>query len=88
MSQEETVQIRIQSKVDSKAGWVSHNPILLDREIGYERETGKYKIGDDITPWNDLPYAEYATKEDIGKIETALDNIIAIQNTLIGGESV
>lgn len=31
---------------------------------------------------------EFATKEDIGDIETALDSIIAIQNKLIGGETV
>lgn len=30
----------------------------------------------------------YATKAEIGNIETALDNIIAIQNSLIGGGSV
>lgn len=29
-----------------------------------------------------------AVEDDIGSIETALDNIIAIQNTLIGGGSV
>lgn len=29
----------------------------------------------------------YATKEDIGNIETALDNIIEIQNALIGGDA-
>ena len=30
----------------------------------------------------------YATKEDVGNIETALDNIIALQENLIGGGSV
>ena len=30
----------------------------------------------------------YATKKEVGDIETALDNIITIQNTLIGGDSV
>ncbi len=30
----------------------------------------------------------YATKDEVGNIETALDNIIAIQNSLIGGDSV
>ena len=29
----------------------------------------------------------YASKADLGKIDTALDNIIAIQNTLIGGDA-
>ena len=30
----------------------------------------------------------YATKKELGDIETALDSIIAMQNELIGGESV
>ena len=30
----------------------------------------------------------YATKEEVGNIETALDNIILLQNSLIGGGSV
>ena len=30
----------------------------------------------------------YATKDELGNIETALDNIIAIQNQLIGGDGV
>ena len=32
--------------------------------------------------------AMYATKDDIGNIETALDTIIAVQNELIGGDAV
>jgi hypothetical protein len=32
--------IRIQHKVDTKENWGKNNPILLDKEIGYERETG------------------------------------------------
>lgn len=31
--------------------------------------------------------SNYVTKDDIGDIETALDNIIAIQNSLIGGDA-
>ena len=53
----QTKEIRIQSKVDTKAEWGSSNLVLLDQEVGYERETGKYKIGDGIHGWNDLPSA-------------------------------
>ena len=56
MSQEK-INVRIQSKVDSSDRWWSNNTLLLDKEIGYERETGKYKIGDGVTLWRDLPYA-------------------------------
>ena len=41
------------------------------------------------TDWNNnVIHTTYATKAEIGDIETALDGIIAIQNTLIGGGSV
>ena len=38
--------VKILQRVDTKENWEINNPILLDQEIGYERETGKYKIGD------------------------------------------
>lgn len=53
-----TKDIRIQQKVDSLANWVKNNPILLKNEIGYEEETGKFKIGDGNTPWIDLKTEE------------------------------
>ena len=56
MSQE-VKQIRIQQKVDTKERWEQNNPRLLNKEIGYEKETGRYKIGDGINLWKNLPYA-------------------------------
>ena len=57
MSQDNIKQIRIQSRVDTKANWERINPILLEREIGYEKETGKYKIGDGVNTWLQLSYS-------------------------------
>lgn len=48
---------RIQLRRGKKAFWESENPILHEGEPGYERDTRKLKIGDGVTPWNDLPYA-------------------------------
>ena len=50
-------QIRIQSRVDTAEMWTSENPILLDKELGYERDSGRYKIGDGQHHWNDLLYS-------------------------------
>ena len=36
--------------------WASANPILQDGEPGFELDTGKLKIGNGTTPWNDLNY--------------------------------
>jgi hypothetical protein len=47
---------------------------------------GKFKFSALETQKVDL--TEYATKEEVGDIETALDHIIAIQNEMIGGDSV
>jgi hyaluronoglucosaminidase len=35
-----------------------HNPVLKDKEIAFETDTRKIKIGDGKTPWNDLPYQD------------------------------
>lgn len=48
--------MRIKQKVDTAANWSLHNPILLNREIGFESDTGNCKIGDGNTTWNNLPY--------------------------------
>jgi hypothetical protein len=38
--------------------WTISNEILLAREKGLELDTGKEKVGDGVTPWNDLDYWE------------------------------
>lgn len=38
------------------SAWESANPILQYGEPGYEKDTGKLKIGDGIHAWNELPY--------------------------------
>ena len=52
----EKQNIKLLFKVDTIANWEANNPKLENKEIGFERETGKYKIGDGNTKWNDLPY--------------------------------
>jgi hypothetical protein len=41
-----------------KAVWQSRNPILAVKQPGFERDTGKLKIGDGKTRWNSLPYQD------------------------------
>src|SRR6056300_173408 len=36
--------------------WTSVNPTLKAGEIGYETDTGNFKIGDGSTAWNSLSY--------------------------------
>jgi hypothetical protein len=41
----------------TKAALESLNPVLLDDQIGYETDTKKWKIGDGIRPYKELPYS-------------------------------
>lgn len=38
------------------ARWTELNPILGAGEPGVELDTGKFKMGDGMNPWNDLEY--------------------------------
>jgi len=51
--------VRIVFRKDTAANWAAINPILLDGELGLcKTEEGSYrfKIGDGVTPWNDLDF--------------------------------
>jgi hypothetical protein len=49
-------EVVLRDKRASAARWAEVNPTLLEGQRGYERPTGFFKIGDGVTPWNDLPY--------------------------------
>jgi hypothetical protein len=46
----------IKFKRNSSSGWAADNTVLAAGEPGFERNTGNLKIGNGVTPWNDLPY--------------------------------
>ena len=48
--------VLIQLKRGKQETWEKQNPTLAYGEPGYEKETGKLKIGNGITAWNELPY--------------------------------
>jgi hypothetical protein len=47
----------VQHKRGTAGAMAGNNPVLADGEIGVETDTGKTKIGDGTTAWNNLPYA-------------------------------
>ena len=47
---------KIQVRRDTSANWTSLNPTLSSGEIGYETNTGKFKIGNGSTLWSTLDY--------------------------------
>lgn len=46
----------IQFRRADAADWTSSDPTLADGEPGFERDTGKLKIGNGTDPWTTLPY--------------------------------
>lgn len=68
----------IQLRHDTATNWTTVNPILAEGEVGVETDTNKFKIGDGVTPWNNLDYqggsgdlSNYYTKSET---DTALSN--------------
>ena len=47
---------RILLRRDTLGNWQANNPVLLSGEPGYATDNGRLKIGDGITPWNQLGY--------------------------------
>ncbi|MEI2423339.1 hypothetical protein V6O07_23930, partial [Arthrospira platensis SPKY2] len=41
---------------DTLARWTQFNPVLADREMVLETDTGQFKIGNGVDPYLDLPY--------------------------------
>jgi hypothetical protein len=46
----------IQLRNDTAANWTTNNPTLLAGELGFETDTGKFKIGTGLVAWTSLPY--------------------------------
>jgi hypothetical protein len=61
-----TLSVRHQQRTATSVEWESYNQILLSGEFGLESDTLLQKLGDGVTPWNDLPYFN---KQEIGDVD-------------------
>jgi trimeric autotransporter adhesin len=52
-----SMSTRIRFRRDTAANWTSADPTLTTGELGYETNTGKFKIGDNTTAWTSLAYS-------------------------------
>ena len=72
---------RMQQRRGTAAQWISTNngdgPVLNAGEIGFELDTNKFKIGDGVNHWVDLPY--FANNEAITDL---IDGAPALLDTL------
>jgi hypothetical protein len=64
---------RMQQRRGTAAQWTAANPILSAGEIGFETDTGQFKIGDGTTAWQDISY--FKNLEDLGG---SLDDYILV----------
>ena len=60
---------QIQLRRDTAANWTSSNPILADGEIGLERDTDKFKIGNGVANWATRPYGGIVGPQGIQGIQ-------------------
>jgi len=65
---------KIQVRRGTASQWTTSDPTLSEGEVGFETDTGKFKIGDGTTVWSSLSYAGGSeTLEGIDNVyETAL----------------
>lgn len=47
---------RIKLRRDTAANWTTNNPVLAEGEVGFEKDTYKFKIGDGTSLWSVLGY--------------------------------
>jgi hypothetical protein len=53
--------VKIQFRRDTAAAWTSANPTLSQGEVGYEYDTGRFKVGTGSAAWNSLVYSSGVT---------------------------
>jgi hypothetical protein len=78
---------QIQVRRDTAANWTSVNPVLAQGEIGYETDTGKFKIGNGTLAWTNasLLYATDGSKLTGTINATSATNITGILDITQGG---
>jgi len=54
------VRVQMQQRKDTAANWASANPTLLSGELGYETDTGKWKVGTGSAAWSSLAYTNWS----------------------------
>ena len=50
------ITAKILNRSDTSVNWSTVNPILAKGQIGFDISNGKNKIGDGVTPWDNLQY--------------------------------
>ncbi len=73
---------RIQNRRATAAAWTTANPTLSAGEIGFETDTGKFKIGNGATAWVSLDYAAVSASAVSAAVNALLDGAPGALDTL------
>jgi hypothetical protein len=57
-------QVKVQLRRDTSTAWLAANPVLAAGEPGVETDTGRFKLGDGVRNWANLPYASGSIPSD------------------------
>lgn len=72
--------MRIQNKFDTKERWAENNPVLKAGELGFD-DLGRAKVGNGVTPWNNLNYIN-----DINRLSAVTDTQNTTNTFVIGAD--
>jgi hypothetical protein len=72
----------IQVRRDTAANWTSVNPTLAAGEMGFETDTGKFKIGTGSTAWTSLSYASSESTIPSSTVTSAM----IVDGTIVDGD--
>lgn len=86
-----TKHIIIKLRRGTSAEWSASEPqpngeVLQLGEPGFETDTGKLKIGDGVTGWNNLAYLQAENDEDVILTEDDVDDVVG--NLLVAGSGI
>ena len=80
------LKAKIVVRNDLAAQWSTINPVLLAGEVGLEKDTNKFKFGDGVKKWSELPYAGTQVKiQGEGEVLTGAEINAAGELVLIYG---
>ena len=49
--------MRLQQLYDTEYNWSTQNKVLLKGEVAHSSDINRFKVGDGVSQWNDLPYS-------------------------------
>jgi hypothetical protein len=77
---------RMQQRRGTAAQWTAANPILAAGEIGFETDSGKFKMGDGVNTWSSLFYFADAADFDTTAINASINSAVstAVTNLVAG----